>query len=141
MGLVGPALAGALVALVRPGPPSPSTRSRSPSRRSRCRWSAAAGGTDPDADDGSARRAGHHRRRHAGGVGGSRGARHDRAALRGFNLAFAGPVSVGLALLADQRFDGGSAAFGLLFSAFGGGAVVGAIGGRLDRAPRASERS
>jgi MFS family permease len=44
-----------------------------------------------------------------------------------FNFAFTGPISVGLAFLADHRFAGGSAAFGLLFSAFGGGAVIGAI--------------
>jgi MFS family permease len=44
-----------------------------------------------------------------------------------FNFAFTGPISVGLAFLADHRFDGGPAAFGLLFSAFGGGAVLGAI--------------
>ena len=46
-----------------------------------------------------------------------------------FNFAFTGPVSVGLAFLADHRFDGGPATFGLLFSAFGGGAVLGAIAG------------
>jgi len=44
-----------------------------------------------------------------------------------FNFAFTGPISVGLAFLADHRFEGGSAAFGLLFSAFGAGAVIGAI--------------
>lgn len=44
-----------------------------------------------------------------------------------FNFAFTGPISVGLAFLADHRFDGGSAAFGLMFSVFGGGAVIGAI--------------
>jgi len=44
-----------------------------------------------------------------------------------FNFAFTGPISVGLAFLADHRFDGGSAAFGLLFSAFGAGALIGAI--------------
>jgi MFS family permease len=44
-----------------------------------------------------------------------------------FNFAFTGPISVGLAFLADHRFDGGSAAFGLLFSAFGAGAVIGAV--------------
>ncbi len=43
------------------------------------------------------------------------------------NFAIVGPMSVGLAILADTRFDGGAAAFGLLFSAFGAGAVVGAI--------------
>ena len=54
-----------------------------------------------------------------------------------FNFAFTGPISVGLAFLADHRFDGGSAAFGLLFSAFGGGAVLGAIAaGSLPRVPR-----
>jgi MFS family permease len=54
-----------------------------------------------------------------------------------FNFAFTGPISVGLAFLADNRFDGGSAAFGLLFSAFGGGAVLGAIAaGSLPRVPR-----
>jgi MFS family permease len=51
-----------------------------------------------------------------------------------FNFAFTGPISVGLAFLADNRFDGGSAAFGFLFSAFGAGAVIGAIvGGSIPR--------
>jgi MFS family permease len=54
--------------------------------------------------------------------------------IAAFNFAFTGPISVGLAFLADHRFDGGSAAFGLLFSAFGAGALVGAIGaGSLPR--------
>jgi MFS family permease len=44
-----------------------------------------------------------------------------------FNLAFAGPVNVGLAWLADNRFAGASATFGLLLSTFGAGALVGAI--------------
>lgn len=44
-----------------------------------------------------------------------------------FNFAFTGPITVGLAWLADNRFAGGSAAFGLMFSAWGAGAVVGAI--------------
>jgi hypothetical protein len=47
--------------------------------------------------------------------------------IAAFNFAFTGPISVGLAVLADQRFDGGSAAFGLLLSGFGGGAVIGAV--------------
>ena len=52
------------------------------------------------------------------------------------NFAITGPMSVGLAILADTRFAGGSAAFGLLFSAFGAGAVVGAIGaGSIPRPP------
>jgi MFS family permease len=52
------------------------------------------------------------------------------------NFAITGPMSVGLAILADTRFAGGPAAFGLLFSAFGAGAVVGAIGaGSIPRPP------
>jgi MFS family permease len=53
-----------------------------------------------------------------------------------FNFAFTGPISVGLAFLADHRFAGGSAAFGLLFSAFGGGAVIGAIAAGSINRPR-----
>ena len=53
------------------------------------------------------------------------------------NLAFTGPVSVGLAWLAEDRFAGGSAAFGVLFSAWGGGALIGAIiGGSIRQIPR-----
>lgn len=53
------------------------------------------------------------------------------------NLAFTGPVSVGMPWLAEQRFDGGSVAFGILFSAWGGGALIGAIvGGSVTRVPR-----
>ncbi len=53
------------------------------------------------------------------------------------NLAFTGPTSVGLAWLADNRFEGGSAAFGFLFAAWGGGALVGAIvGGSVTHVPR-----
>ena len=52
------------------------------------------------------------------------------------NLAFIGPVSVGLAWLAEDRFAGGSAAFGVLFSAWGGGALIGAIiGGSIRQIP------
>jgi MFS family permease len=43
------------------------------------------------------------------------------------NFAFTGPVSVGLPYLANSRFEGGSIALGLLFSAFGAGAVSGAL--------------
>ena len=53
------------------------------------------------------------------------------------NLAFSGPTSVGLAWLADNRFEGGSAAFGFLFAAWGGGALIGAvIGGSVTHVPR-----
>jgi MFS family permease len=51
------------------------------------------------------------------------------------NLAFNGPLLVGIPFMADHTFGGGSATFGILLSAYGGGAVVGAIGaGR--RVPR-----
>jgi MFS family permease len=53
------------------------------------------------------------------------------------NLAFTGPTSVGLAWLADNRFEGGSAAFGFLFAAWGGGALIGAVvGGSVTHVPR-----
>jgi MFS family permease len=56
--------------------------------------------------------------------------------ITAFNLAFSGPLSVGIPWLAEDRF-GGSAAFGILFSAWGGGALVGAvIGGSIERIPR-----
>ncbi|MGZ8563533.1 MAG: MFS transporter, partial [Candidatus Limnocylindria bacterium] len=44
-----------------------------------------------------------------------------------FNFAFNGPILVGLPFLADHVLGGGSATFGILLSAFGGGAVVGAV--------------
>ena len=53
------------------------------------------------------------------------------------NFAFTGPVSVGLPYLADSRFEGGSIALGLMFSAFGAGAVSGALlAGSLRHVPR-----
>jgi len=45
-----------------------------------------------------------------------------------FNFAFTGPLSVGLPFLADHQLGGGSATFGILLSAFGAGALVGAVG-------------
>jgi MFS family permease len=57
--------------------------------------------------------------------------------IAAFNFAFTGPMSVGLAVLVDQHFAGGSAAFGVLLSAFGGGALVGAVvSGSVPRLPR-----
>lgn len=51
------------------------------------------------------------------------------------NFAFNGPLLVGVPFMADHTLGGGSATFGILLSAYGGGAVVGAIGaGR--RVPR-----
>ena len=44
----------------------------------------------------------------------------------GLSLASAGPSTVGLAVVAEQRF-GGAAGFGLMLSALGGGALAGAL--------------
>ena len=54
------------------------------------------------------------------------------------NVLVNGPISVGIPVLADRRFPEGAAAFGLLLSAFGGGALVGMLlAGALPRpAPR-----
>ena len=43
------------------------------------------------------------------------------------NLGFTGPIGVGIPYLADLRFEGGSAAFGIIASGFGAGALAGAI--------------
>ncbi len=52
-----------------------------------------------------------------------------------FNLAFTGPLLVGLPYLADTRF-GGPTALGILFAAWGAGALVGAIlAGSIRRVP------
>lgn len=51
------------------------------------------------------------------------------------NFAFNGPLLVGVPFMADHTLGGGSATFGILLSAYGGGAVVGAIGASR-RVPR-----
>jgi MFS family permease len=43
------------------------------------------------------------------------------------NFAFTGPVTVGLAWLANSRFDAGASGFGFMLAAFGAGALAGAI--------------
>ena len=54
-----------------------------------------------------------------------------------FNFAFTGPISVGLPVLALDRFEGGPAAFGFIIAAFGAGALGGAIlAGSLRHVPR-----
>jgi len=54
-----------------------------------------------------------------------------------FNFAFTGPLSVGIPFMADHSLGGGSATFGFLLSGFGGGALVGAIAaGSISRVPR-----
>jgi len=44
-----------------------------------------------------------------------------------FNVAFTGPIVVGLPWLVRVRFDGDASMLGLLLAAFGGGAVVGIV--------------
>jgi MFS transporter len=57
--------------------------------------------------------------------------------IAAFNLAFTGPLMVGLPWLADARFGGDSTAFGILFSAWGGGALLGAVvAGSISSVPR-----
>ncbi len=54
-----------------------------------------------------------------------------------FNFAFTGPLSVGLPYMADHTLGGGSATFGILLSAFGAGALAGAVvAGSISRVPR-----
>lgn len=48
-------------------------------------------------------------------------------AIAVIDFCFAGPIDVGLAWLADNRFSGGAAALGAVLSAFGAGAVIGTI--------------
>lgn len=43
------------------------------------------------------------------------------------NFAFTGPVTVGLAWMADNRFEAGASGFGFMLAAFGAGALAGAI--------------
>lgn len=52
------------------------------------------------------------------------------------DFAFVGPVNVGFATLAKTRFGGGATAFGVMMSAWGGGALVGTIIGGLIARPR-----
>jgi len=54
-----------------------------------------------------------------------------------FNLAINGPIAVGLPWLADQRFAADASVFGLMIAGFGLGALVGAlVAGSLHQAPR-----
>ena len=53
------------------------------------------------------------------------------------NFAFTGPLLVGLPYLANTRFEGGAAAFGIIISAFGAGALGGAVvAGSIRHVPR-----
>ncbi len=54
-----------------------------------------------------------------------------------FNFAVTGPLLVGLPFLAEHGLHGGPAAFGVLLSAFGAGSVLGALAaGAMPRVPR-----
>jgi MFS family permease len=54
-----------------------------------------------------------------------------------FNFAFTGPLSVGLPFMAQHSLGGGSATFGILLSGFGAGALLGAVtAGSIRRVPR-----
>jgi MFS family permease len=56
--------------------------------------------------------------------------------LAALDTAFYGPIDVGLVSLADRRFVGGSKAFGIMLSAHGGGALLGALLGGSIKRPR-----
>jgi MFS family permease len=43
------------------------------------------------------------------------------------NLLMTGPISVGIPMLAESKFAGGAAAFGIILSAFGGGSLLGVL--------------
>lgn len=47
--------------------------------------------------------------------------------IAGVDFAFAGPINVGLATMAESRFLGEATAFGIMLSGFGGGALIGTI--------------
>jgi hypothetical protein len=47
--------------------------------------------------------------------------------ILGFNVFLIGPITVGPVVLAQDRFDGSAAALGLMLSALGAGAVLGAL--------------
>jgi MFS family permease len=53
------------------------------------------------------------------------------------NLLMTGPISVGIPVLADTRYSGGAAAFGIILSAFGGGSLLGVIVAGARRRPSA----
>lgn len=135
MGLVGPALAGALIAIVGTGPAFV-IDAASFGVAALAIWLVRGGRRAAPADG--------ERPNVIASIGeGIRVAWADPAVrgtlvmITAFNLAFTGPISVGLAWLAEERFAAGSAAFGLLFSVWGGGALIGAvIGGSIARVPR-----
>jgi Major Facilitator Superfamily len=138
MGLVGPALAGAAIALVETGPAFV-VDAASFGVAALAVYLVRGGRRAAPSPEAAAER----QNVFASIAGGIRAAWADPAVrgtlvlIAAFNLAFTGPISVGLAWLAEDRFDAGSAGFGILFSVWGGGAVIGAvIAGSVGQLPR-----
>ena len=138
-GLVGPALAGLLVALVQTGPAfaidavsfAVAATTLLFIRGGRRRANADAGHRDGQPGLLGTIRAGF------GYAWGDPAVRSLIMLTAAFNFAFTGPLSVGLPFLADHTLGGGSATFGILLSAFGAGSLLGAIGaGSIPRVPR-----
>jgi MFS family permease len=141
-GLIGPAVAGVVVAVVNTGPAFAldaasfvvATLTLFMLRGGRrAASSAESQGADPEPADGLLATIG----------AGLAYAWSDRAVrsllllVVAFNFAFNGPLLVGLPYLADARFEGGAAAFGIILSAYGAGALGGAVlAGSLRYVPR-----
>ncbi len=53
-----------------------------------------------------------------------------------FNFLIDGPLGVGLPVLADARFDGGAASYGIVVSAMGAGMIAGSAVAAVTRPPR-----
>jgi MFS family permease len=53
------------------------------------------------------------------------------------NLLMSGPISVGIPVLADTRYAGGAAGFGVILSAFGAGSLTGVVIAGVRRRPSA----
>jgi MFS family permease len=141
-GLIGPAIAGLVVAAVQTGPAfAIDAASFAVATAMLLLVRGGRRAASPDARDGAADVAGE-------GLLGNIGAGfayvwHDppvRSLLllvAAFNFAFNGPLLVGLPYLADARFESGAAAFGVMLSAYGAGALGGAVlAGSLRHVPR-----
>lgn len=61
--------------------------------------------------------------------------RHYFLLIAAANLLITGPFSVGIPVLADTRYSGGAAAFGIVLSAFGGGSLTGILLAGTTRRP------
>ncbi len=56
--------------------------------------------------------------------------------IGGMNVLIVGPIMVGIPVLADTRFPAGAAAYGIIMSAYGGGSLLGTLGGGILPRPR-----